>query len=90
MARNIRRQSNIKSVQHVSVGNTTGSTTITISEVNLEKTQLYGNTRSGTGDWGHSNTSGRLSNSTTIQTQANGYPNIGNGTSYYNVVEYED
>lgn len=88
--RNIRRQSNIVSVQHVSVGNTTGSTSVTISEVNIEKAQLYGSTRSGVGNWGHSNTSARLSNSTTIQTSANGYPNIGNGTSYYHVVEYAD
>ena len=88
--RNIRRQSNIVSVQHVSVGNTTGSTSVTISEVNIEKSQIYGSSRSGVSAWGHSNTSARLSNSTTIQTSANGYPNVGNGTSYYHVVEYAD
>lgn len=89
MSRNLRKKQNVKSVQHVSIANTTGSTTVTISAVDINKAQLYGSTRSGVSDWGHSNNSARLSNSTTIQLQANGYPSVGNGTSYYHVVEYE-
>jgi hypothetical protein len=86
MGRNLKAGSVVKSVQRITTG-TRGSTN-TISAVDVSKTVLWQNCRTGSSDWQNESGACHLTDSTTVTTYGNGSYGTGNGTQYIDIVEY--
>ena len=87
MGRNLKAASVVKSVQRITTG-TRGSTN-TITAVDVSKTVLWQNCRTGSSDWQNESGACHLTDSTTVTTYGNGSYGTGNGVQYIDIVEYE-
>ncbi len=86
MGRNLKAGSVIKSVQRITTG--TGGSTNTITAVDISKTVLWSNCRTGSSDWSNVSGACHLTDSTTVTTYGNGAYGTGSGTQYIDIVEY--
>ena len=86
--RTVRNAQIVKSIQHISYGNSRSNANVTITEVDLDKTILFHSAKHAHGMC-NANNSAHLSSSTNIQIRSEGTHNEYNaGNSYQEVVEY--
>lgn len=86
--RNVHNQKVLKSIQHVSYGNSRSNANVTITAVDLDKTILFHSAKHAHGMC-NANNSAHLSSSTNIAIASEGtYNEYNPGNSYQEVVEY--